>query len=245
MPPQPPSLFCAIGSETTKLSDDEIKQQLFAFLDALGPREDVVILPPDYTRFHSQAGKLTRFVAEYYNFIPTAEEKGEPKKRKTTAPPDISIMPALGTHAPMTQQQIQGMFGQALATKEPSPFSVHDWRNDVVTIGHVPSQMVSDATHGMVKEPWPAQLNKIVWERRIQQQQDKDDSATQRPHSLVLSIGQVVPHEVLGMANFNKVSSHELVLSIRSEASRMYAFSSLTHFGNVESVCRRRRSRSH
>lgn len=51
---------------------------------------------------------------------------------------------------------------------------------------------MSDATHGMVKKPWPAQLNKLVWERR------------NKKKSVVFSIGQVVPHEVLGMANFNK-----------------------------------------
>ena len=48
----------------------------------------------------------------------------------------------------------------------------------------------------MVKEPWPAQLNKFVWEKR------KHEAGKPRP--LVLSIGQVVPHEVMGMANFNK-----------------------------------------
>jgi hypothetical protein len=51
---------------------------------------------------------------------------------------------------------------------------------------------VSDATHGMVNRPWPAQLNKAVWEKR------------DNPKAVVLSIGQVVPHEVMGMANFNK-----------------------------------------
>ena len=184
-----PSLFCAIGSETANLSDDEMKKQLFAFLDALGPRDDVVLLPPDYTRFHSKAGKLTQLVAEYYNFIPSPGE--EPQNVRTTSP-GIIILPALGTHAPMTHEQIKSMFGDALANKEPNPFVVHDWRNNVVTIGHVPAEMVSKATHGMVKEPWPAQLNKVVWDRR------------QKKKSLVLSIGQVVPHEVTGMANFNK-----------------------------------------
>jgi len=75
---------------------------------------------------------------------------------------------------------------------------VHDWRNDVVTIGHVPSDMVRAATGGRVDQPWPAQLNKAVWEKRL----DLHTSNPKKP--LVLSIGQVVPHEVMGMANFNK-----------------------------------------
>lgn len=186
---KPGSLFCAIGSESTKLQDEEIREIVSRFLDTLGPREDVLMLPPDYTRFHSQAGKITQFVAEYYNYIPKSFEH-------KTVDTDIHIMPALGTHAPMTYQQINSMFGEALAARSPSPFMVHDWRNDVVTIGHVPAEMVSEATYGMVQEPWPAQLNKFVWEKR--------KCTVDKPRPLVLSIGQVVPHEVMGMANFNK-----------------------------------------
>ena len=68
-------------------------------------------------------------------------------------------------------------------------FRVHDWRNDVVKIGEVPAEMVQQASDGKVNEPWPAQLNRLIWEGG---------------HDLVLSLGQVVPHEVLGMANYNK-----------------------------------------
>jgi hypothetical protein len=88
------------------------------------------------------------------------------------------------------------MFGSHIAAMEPSPVKVHDWRNDVITIGHSPAEMVRHATQGMVDEPWPVQLNKSVWERRLQNPETQD-----RPlKSLVLSIGQVVPHEVMGMA---------------------------------------------
>ena len=179
-----PSLVCAIGSETSALQDDEIRQQLDKFLTDLGPKEDVFLLPPDYTRFHSQAGKITSMIAEHYGYTNNQDT--------TKDVPKIQILPALGTHAPMTQTQIQSMFGDELASKDPSPFLVHDWRNDVETIGHVPSGMVKNATHGMVDRPWPAQLNKLVWAKR------------NKPKSVVLSIGQVVPHEVMGMANFNK-----------------------------------------
>uniref|UniRef100_A0A7S3V7Q6 LarA-like N-terminal domain-containing protein n=1 Tax=Chaetoceros debilis TaxID=122233 RepID=A0A7S3V7Q6_9STRA len=230
MSQMPKPLFCSIGGEDAALSDDEIKSNLFSFLDSLGPREDVLLLPPDYTRFHSQAGKLSRFICEYYNFvspIDKMEEEGtctsdepETKKQKmeavsndsstgdnmkesTTASsahsPAITILPALGTHAPMTEDQIETMFGKNLVQKEPSPFLVHDWRNDVETIGHAPASMVESATNGMVKDKqWPAQLNKVVWSKR-------NHDPEQQPHkSVVLSIGQVVPHEVLGMANYNK-----------------------------------------
>lgn len=108
----------------------------------------------------------------------------------------------------MTRDQIEKMYGSELAglsdDNDNNPFLVHDWRNDVVTIGHVPSSMVRDATNGLVDEPWPAQLNKAVWEKRLELHPTPapQDKHIQPP--LVISIGQVVPHEVMGMANFNK-----------------------------------------
>ncbi len=210
------SLYCSFGSEETTILDEDIKTVLHSFLDSMGERDDVLILPPDYTRFHSQAGKITRFVCEYYNFVKEntssstttvtnekeEEEAQEPtskksKMEKSEYSPNIAILPALGTHVPMTKPQIESMFGKELSSKDPNPFLVHNWREDVVTIGHAPSKMVSDATNGQVDRPWPAQLNKLVWEKR-------NVSSSQKHKSLILSIGQVVPHEVMGMANFNK-----------------------------------------
>ena len=185
-----PSLFCALGSETSSLQDEEIREQIEIFLEQIvGPKEDVLLLPPDYTRFHSGSGKITSMVTDYYGYTSNKSDDGNNVKPV----PRVTILPTLGTHAPMTPKEIKSMFGEELAAKDPSPFLVHDWRNDVETIGHVPAEMVSKATHGMVHKPWPAQLNKVVWEKR----KNKDKS-------VVLSIGQVVPHEVMGMANFNK-----------------------------------------
>lgn len=148
------SLFCELGSESTALSDEQIREQLTSFLDVMGEREDVLILPPDYTRFHSAAGKITRKICEYYNFV-KSEGEPEEKKTKTTNRPNIQILPALGTHAPMTKTQISSMFGEQLGAKDPSPFLVHDWRNDVVTIGHVPNKMVRYFVHSLVQKMKP------------------------------------------------------------------------------------------
>jgi nickel-dependent lactate racemase len=132
-----PSVVRAVGSETTALQDEEIKKQLHSFLEMLGPKEDVLLLPPDFTRFHSHSGKITEMITDYYGYINNDDQ------HKTDIP-SVQILPALGTHAPMTQSQIKNMFGAELAAKDPSPFLVHDWRNDVVTIGHAPKEMVGD-----------------------------------------------------------------------------------------------------
>ena len=135
-----PSLFCAIGSETASLQDHEIRGHVNTFLDALGPVDEVCLVPPDFTRFHSQAGKITQMITEYYYGSTTNHAKTD--AAATAAIPKIQIMPALGTHTPMTKEQIQIMFGEDLASKTPSPFLVHDWRNDVETIGYAPAEMV-------------------------------------------------------------------------------------------------------
>ncbi|MCD0459608.1 lactate racemase domain-containing protein [Roseiconus lacunae] len=95
------------------------------------------------------------------------------------------IMPALGTHSPMKPQQLEHMFpGVPLDLFRP-----HRWRDDVVTLGTVPAEYVSKVTDGLYNRPWKAQVNKLL----------RDGG-----HDLLFSIGQVVPHEVIGMANYNK-----------------------------------------
>ena len=155
------SLFCDIGGPDRSISDLKLKCAINSFLQKLGPREDVLLLPPDYTRYHSQAGKITRLICEYFNFIEGREENTDemkvvqkkrklqkdsgygPESIKSESKPQISILPALGTHFPMTEGQIKSMFGSELASKKsPNPFIVHDWRKDVETIGHAPSEMV-------------------------------------------------------------------------------------------------------
>ena len=155
------------GSTGLQLSADDLRKGLFEALDKLGPRSKVLAIPPDYTRFPSRAGELTEFAWEYY---------GE----KLT-----DILPALGTHSAMTEKQISHMFGRT----PHSLFRVHDWRNDVLTLGIVPGSFVSEVSEGAVGYDWPVQVNKLLVEGNF---------------DLMLSIGQVVPHEVVGMANYNK-----------------------------------------
>ncbi len=124
-------------------------------------------IPPDSTRLPSRAGELTEMTWEYY---------GE----KLT-----DILPALGTHTPMTDAQISHMFGKTPRNL----FRDHDWRNDVVTLGIVPADFIKEVSEGAVEYEWPAQVNKLLIEGNF---------------DLILSIGQVVPHEVVGMANYNK-----------------------------------------
>jgi len=160
-------LYYERGAVNDVIGRAQMKQGLFAALDKLGPRNKVLVLPPDFTRFHSQAGVLTQFVWEYY---------GDRL---------VAVLPALGTHSPMTPRQIREMFGEMPLEL----FKPHDWRNDVVTLGTVPPSYVSEVTEGKLDFDWPVQVNKLLVEGGF---------------DLILSLGQVVPHEVIGMANYNK-----------------------------------------
>lgn len=95
------------------------------------------------------------------------------------------ILPALGTHFAMTEPEIERMFGDVPRDL----FRVHDWRSDLATLGQVPSAFVQEVSEGKLDYTWPAQVNKLLVEGGF---------------DLILSLGQVVPHEVIGMANYNK-----------------------------------------
>lgn len=160
-------LLFARGSKTDVITPAQVKEILSQTFDKLGYRRRVLALPPDYTRANSYAGPITQMAYEYF------------KDRMT------DIMPALGTHVPMTEQELDAMFGNI----PHSLFRVHDWRKDVVTVGTVPAEYIAEQSEGRISEPWTAQVNKLLLDPGF---------------DLILSIGQVVPHEVIGMANYNK-----------------------------------------
>jgi nickel-dependent lactate racemase len=160
-------LYYERGSVTDKLSLDDLRKGLSQALDRLGPRKRVLVIPPDFTRFHSHAGPVTKLIYDYYG------------DRLT------DVLPALGTHTPMTSAQIAEMF----AGVPEKLFRVHNWRTGITTVGEVPGEFVKQVSGGAVDFPWPAQLANLIWTGK---------------HDLILSVGQVVPHEVIGMANYNK-----------------------------------------
>jgi nickel-dependent lactate racemase len=144
-----------------------MKNTFFAGLDALGERKRVLLIPPDITRMHGMGGTLAVWAVEYY---------GDSVK---------AILPALGTHVAMTDTELDLMFPGV----DHKLFIVHDWRNDVVTLGTVPAEIVERLSEGKLSWPWKAQVNKQLMSGG---------------YDLILSLGQVVPHEVIGMANYSK-----------------------------------------
>jgi nickel-dependent lactate racemase len=160
-------LYFSVGSPNAALNPAEVKQGLYRTLEMLGKRTKVLAVPPDFTRFHSFAGPLTEFVFQYYRDNLT------------------DILPAIGTHYPMTKEEIKIMFGDVPRNL----FRNHEWRNGLTTLGQVPADYVSKVSEGRIDYKIPIQVDNLLASGK---------------HDLILSIGQVVPHEVIGMANYNK-----------------------------------------
>lgn len=160
-------LYYSKGSKDTVITSDEMKQGLFEVFQKLGNKKKVLAIPPDFTRFHSKAGELTQYSYEFF------------------ADKLTDILPALGTHFEMTDEEISTMFGDI----PKKIFRVHNWKEDLQTLGVVPKEFLKEVSGGKVDYEWPAQVNKLLVDGNF---------------DLILSIGQVVPHEVVGMANYNK-----------------------------------------
>jgi nickel-dependent lactate racemase len=168
-----------MAEEITRISEaglgDEILEE--ALMESLKsyektygkPLRKVLLLPPDLTRYHSGTGKITNL---YYKMLSDTCQ--------------VDIMPALGTHAPMPNEEITQMFGNDIPKER---FLAHNWRNDVVSIGQIPSSFVEEVSDGLIAYPIEVQINKRLL----------DPS-----YDLIISLGQVVPHEVVGMANYTK-----------------------------------------
>jgi nickel-dependent lactate racemase len=150
----------------TPQDKEEVLKKALACIDR--PLKKMLIIPPDITRLNSDAGFLTGLL--YKMLSPTAQ---------------VDIIPALGTHFPMREAELRFMFGNEIPLDR---FKVHDWRNDVRTLGEVPGSLLHEWSEGKVDYSVQVQCNNLLF----------------AGYDLILSVGQVVPHEVVGMANYSK-----------------------------------------
>jgi nickel-dependent lactate racemase len=146
--------------------------------------------------------------SELRDYLFATLEKLGPRKKVLAVPPDYTrvasrageltryawdyfgenlraVLPAVGTHHAMSREQVAAMFGNVPGEL----FHAHKWREDIETIGVVPGKFICEQSEGKLDYEWPAQVNRLI---------------TRGEFDLILSVGQVVPHEVIGMANYNK-----------------------------------------
>ncbi|MBO5821520.1 MAG: DUF2088 domain-containing protein [Lentisphaeria bacterium] len=163
------AIYTQKGGAAVAVTDAELQEMVLSAIAKSGKDiKRMLLLPPDHTRLNSCAGRITEIIYENY------ADKCH-----------IDIMPALGTHSAMTDAQLEMMFGPKIPK---SCFKVHDWRNDVVSLGKASSEFIKELSNGNLDYEVNVQVNKIVFDN----------------YDLIVSIGQVVPHEVVGMANYTK-----------------------------------------
>ena len=162
------STYVACGGKDVVITHEKKRELLKEGLIKLGGNHRrILAIPPDMTRLHSNAGELTRILYEIWE-----ENDGD----------QFDILPAIGTHAPMTAQQISMMFGELPQAN----YRTHQWRTNLHHFGEVPSEFVREVSAGKLDYSIPIAV---------------DSTLMDGDYELIASIGQVVPHEVIGMAN--------------------------------------------
>ena len=118
----------------------------------------VLLIPPDITRLNSGGGLIANL---YYNLLKDVAE--------------VDIMPALGTHYPLTEEELKSFYGEDIPL---SAYLVHNWKTDVIQIGTVPADFVNSVSGGLMNEDIPVEVNHRLFDGG---------------YDLILSIGQVIP----------------------------------------------------
>ena len=159
-----------IGDKNLVIDQEALKAHMDELIDRVMPGVSrLLIIPPDITRLNSRAGEITATLWE--------------RLHRTV---HIDVMPALGTHVPMTEAQCVRMFGPDLPFDRLLP---HRWRTDLKMLGELSADEMGEFSQGKFAQPMQVAVNRQLFEGN---------------YDLILSVGQVVPHEVIGMANYTK-----------------------------------------
>lgn len=161
-------MYFAEGKADTTISLSHMSDLIDSMLSKLGKLDRILLLPPDFTRYHSYAGEIVCLLYE------KLKNRGH-----------VEIMPAVGTHTAMSGEEISLMFPGI----PHEHFKRHDWQKDVIVMGTIPSGTTSELTGGLVDWPINCEINRLLVEGNWDQ---------------IISVGQLVPHELIGIANHNK-----------------------------------------
>jgi len=159
-----------VFSKRGYLTKTETNKYITKIAADIGNIDNLLIIPPDYTRKYSGSGEI---VAELYKLL----------KSKVN---NIDILIASGTHDSMSEEMFVEMFGENIELEN---FYSHNWREDTEEIAVLPAELLAKLSDEIINEEIPLKINKMIVDSK---------------YDLVLSVGQVLPHEVVGMANYTK-----------------------------------------
>ena len=158
-----------LTEEEKGISGEQLEKMIDDLLVQYPNAKKVLIIPPDYTRCYSYAGEITQLLY-----------------KKLSQSAEVDVIPALGTHMAMNEEEMQKFFGDVVPRER---IIVHHWQTDTVCLGYVPAEVCSEISDGLFPEQIDVEVNHLL---------------VDGGYDLILSVGQVVPHEVVGMANYSK-----------------------------------------
>mgnify|MGYP000962406149 CR=1 FL=1 len=158
-------LYC---TDRSGISQEKVVAMCEELLAQYPNVKKVLIVPPDYTRCYSYAGEITKIL------YPRLKAMGA----------EVKVMPALGTHMPMSDEEKQKFFGGVVADED---ILIHHWQTDTTVLGTIPEDFVNKISGGLYSAEIEVEVNHLLVDGGF---------------DLILSVGQVVPHEVVGMANY-------------------------------------------
>lgn len=158
-----------LTEEEKGISGEQLEKMMDDLLVQYPNAKKVLIIPPDYTRCYSYAGEITQILY-----------------KKLSQSAEVDVIPALGTHMAMNEEEMQKFFGDVVPRER---IIVHHWQTDTVCLGYVPAEVCSEISDGLFPEQIDVEVNHLL---------------VDGGYDLILSVGQVVPHEVVGMANYSK-----------------------------------------
>lgn len=162
------SLRLSEGAADRVIDGQRTRALMESLCSGLGSPRRVLLVPPDFTRFHSGAGEITSILFE---LLASGSE--------------VRVLPALGTHAPMTPAEIGKMFPGI----PPDRFLLHDWRRGLGYLGEVPGSFIHQVSEGKLDYAIRCEI---------------DGAISDGGYDRILSVGQLVPHEVIGIAGHDK-----------------------------------------
>jgi nickel-dependent lactate racemase len=157
------------------LSETEIKntvQEAITSLSVEGKR--VLVIIPDGTR----TMPMPLMFSLFDQFLGTRTSR-------------LDFLIALGTHPPMTDQQLSRLVGRSVMNGQVGQYHIfnHKWNEpeQFRFIGTIPEHEIDEITGGLLNQDVPVELNRIIFD-----------------YDQLIICGPVFPHEVVGFSGGNK-----------------------------------------
>ena len=130
-------LYC---TDRAGISQEKVVSMCEELLAQYPDVKKALIVPPDYTRCYSYAGEITKIL------YPRLKAMGA----------EVKVMPALGTHMPMSDEEKQKFFGGVVPDED---ILIHHWQTDTTVLGTIPEEFVNQISEGLYSAEIEVEVN--------------------------------------------------------------------------------------